>query len=311
MNPTDHLKDLQQQHSLIRDRIRAVVHGNATGLYLHGRPGTSKTFLVETTLKGLAVPYVPHRGVITANGFLELLKAYPQSTIVLDDVSALFKDQRALQMLLAALGSPPDGSRIRRVSHATAYGSEAIDFSGGVVAISNLPLEGHASEVLAALRDRVHVIGYEPPDAQMEAFIYHLAGGSPKGVPAMEANMIASFLVTACRESEVRPSVRLFMDKAVKDYLFWKEGHSECHWQDLIRSSVAEQLVPQQHCLRDVSRKEKADTEKRLAQAIYSQFLTRAEREQAWRERVGTSPKAFYRRLGGVPKAAAMKEVSR
>ena len=75
MIPRDHLKDLEQQHSLIRDRIRAVVHGNATGMYLHGRPGTSKTFLVETTLKGLAVGYVPHRGVITANGFLELIKA--------------------------------------------------------------------------------------------------------------------------------------------------------------------------------------------------------------------------------------------
>ena len=45
------IDNLHRKQSLIRDRIRGVVHQQANGVYLHGRAGVSKTYLVRTTLK--------------------------------------------------------------------------------------------------------------------------------------------------------------------------------------------------------------------------------------------------------------------
>jgi hypothetical protein len=51
-----------------------------------------------------------HRDVV---GVFDLIEENRQSVIVLDDVSAIFEQPKALQILLAALGTPHDGSRTR------------------------------------------------------------------------------------------------------------------------------------------------------------------------------------------------------
>ena len=290
------LKELRSKQSLIKDRIRGVVGGEANGIYLHGRAGVSKTHLVRTTLEALGQRYAYSNGHLTPVGLFDLIAENPQSVIVLDDVSTIFTQPKALQILLAALGTPHDGSRTRVVRYKKAGVDETVLFGGGIIAISNLQLAGHTSQVLGALQDRVHVLAYEPTDEEVEAAIYEIAGKSPRGLDSADAVEVASFLLNVCREYGIRPSIRLYVDKALHDFRQWKKGSSELHWHDLVRSSVQGMVLAPEQPLRDITRKEQIESERRVVQAICSQFPERQQRLDAWRVRTGKSPAAFYRR---------------
>jgi hypothetical protein len=217
------LQQLHRRHSLIRDRVRAVVHKEANGVYLHGRPGSSKTYIVCTTLGNLDERYAYSNGHLTPLGLFELIEENPNSVIVLDDVSMIFKQPRALQILLAALGTPHDGSRTRTVRYKKGGDDRTVFFDGSIIAISNLALAGHSNEVLDALQDRVHAMSYEPSDDEIEAHIFEIASLGLRGTSPREALKVARFLIDQCRELGVRPSVRLFVDKALTDYRLWKD----------------------------------------------------------------------------------------
>lgn len=290
------IEELRSKQALIRDRVRAVVCGQANGIYLHGRPGLSKTYLVRTALDSLGRRYEYSNGHLTPIGLFELLEKSPNAVIVLDDVSSIFAQPTALQILLAALGTSHTGSAARIVRYRRAGVEKQVHFTGGIIAISNLQLEGHSNQVLGALQDRVHLMAYEPTDAEIEAEIHVIAGTSPRGVESSDAVEVAGFLLESCRESGVRPSIRLYVDKALPDFRLWKLGNSESHWKDLVRSSVQQMVITQRQPLRDISRKELIDSERRIVQEICSQLSGRQERVTVWKARTGKSQAAFYRR---------------
>ena len=290
------LERLHHRQSLIKDRIRAVVHQEANGVYLHGRPGSSKTYLICKTLETLGVRYGYSNGHLTPLGLFDLLAENHDSVIVLDDVSSIFNAPQSLQILLAALGTSPDGSRVRHVRYKTAAGDRIIPFAGSIIAISNLQLTGHANAVLDALQDRVHVMAYEPADEELEAAIYEIAGQEPRGVPAKEAWMVAQFLIGQCREVGVRISIRLYLDKAISDFRLWHAGNSECDWQDLIASSVRQMVIPQKQELRDMTRNDRIAAERNLVMNICSTYCSPGDRITEWRQQTGKGKSSFYRR---------------
>jgi len=302
------LTTLHRQQSLIKDRIRAVVHREANGVYLHGRPGSSKTYLVRMTLESLGQRYAYSNGHLTPVGLFDLIEENPQSVIVLDDVSAIFEQPKALQILLAALGTPHDGSRTRTVRYKTATVDKVAHFEGSIIAISNLQLAGHANAVLEALQDRVHVMAFEPSDEEVEAAIYEIAGTSPRGVDAHGAVEVASFLLEQCRGMGLRPSVRLFVDKALPDYRLWKAGNTESDWHDLVRSSVRQMVIPQQRGLRDLTRKDQIASERNIVRDICATFSSRKDRLKAWRAKTRKGQSAFYRRFKELEKEALLSE---
>lgn len=297
MEHNEHYVELTTQIKVIKDRVRGVVHGQANGVYLHGRPGTSKTYMVRSTLDTLAVNYSYSNGHLTPIGLFDLIAENQERIIVLDDVSAIFNQPIALQLLLAALGNPHDGSRVRTVKYKTAKETRTVPFSGGLICISNLPLDGHHHDVLAALRDRAFVINYEPSDDQIIALINKLAEKGVGGVPPEKAQKVATFLIDQCKLRQIRPSVRLFVDKALKDYQLHEAGRSETHWRDLVISNLEQQVVELQHPTNDLSRAEAVEAERRIVLDIYLSFETRADRIQQWERRTGKSQPAFYRRL--------------
>jgi len=296
-NPNPALEELHKLQSLIKDRIRSVVHGEAHGMYLHGRPGSSKTRLVCSTLDALGARSAYSLGHVTPIGLFELLATHPDQIIVLDDVSSLFKQPVALQILLAALGSPHDGSRTRTIRHKTNRGDTAVPFTGGIIAISNLPLRGHNPEVLAALTDRVYVVGYEPTDDQLCAQIMDIAAKGPKGVSPENARMVAAYVLQECKRLEIRPSLRTYVDKALPDFRLWESQRSESHWKDLVLSSLQQSAVMPQLEQRDLGRAERTEAERRVARSVYLEYPSRQERVDAWKDRTGKSQAAFYRRI--------------
>lgn len=217
--------------------------------------------------------------------------------ILLDDVSTIFEQPKALQILLAALGTPHDGSRTRTVRYKTANDDRVAFFDGSIIAISNLQLAGHSNQVLEALQDRVHVMAFEPSDDEIEAAIHEIAGTSPRGVDSLNAVQVAVFLLEQCRALGVRPSVRLFVDKALLDFRLWHAGNSESHWHDLVRSSVRQMVIPQQHGLRDMTRRDQIAAERNAVLNICAAYCRRGDRLAAWQAQTGKSQSAFYRRL--------------
>src|SRR5438093_1345000 len=104
------LAELDARNRIVRDFVRGVARHYATGCYLYGPPGTSKTHTVRDVLEAqVKTPYVYRRGHLTPLGLYQLLESHADQVIVLDDVGAIFSEVIALQILLAALEQPKSG----------------------------------------------------------------------------------------------------------------------------------------------------------------------------------------------------------
>jgi hypothetical protein len=311
-----HYVALQKQLSVIRDRVRGVFYGETNGLYLFGRPGTAKTHTVRVTLETLAASYDYHLGHITAIGLLRLIETNRDRTLVLDDVASVLNNAISLEILLAALGSSHDGSRVRMVRYKTAREDHSVRFTGGIILITNLALDGHHHETLAAIRDRVNVIHYSPTNGQIEALIYNIAAQGIRGVLPEKCRMVAHFLLEECKEREIAPSVRLFAEKALPDYVLWESGRTETDWRDLVVSELEQQLVEIHHPQRDLRRAEQTEAERRIVLDIFMRYPSRRERVEQWQRitaaRFGQakSQPAFYRRLKELKETGKLPSVN-
>ena len=292
----ERLEELERRLTVVRDRVRGVATGHHAGFYLFGRAGTSKTYTVRTTLERDEVPYVYQNGHITPRGLFEIFQEFDSQVIVLDDVSTIFRNDRARNILLAALGNQPGGSDARIITYRKANIVERVRFTGGIIAISNLEL--HGSELLEALKSRVNYMNYNPSDEQIIALLRMISRQKQPGLTASECDEVCEYLIEECERLTFRPDVRLLVDKAFKDFLLFKRGESETHWKDLVTSTLEEQLVslrfePQKR----LSRSEQMDMERKLAVDIAAKHNSREDRIAAWAEATGKSEDAFYRRL--------------
>jgi hypothetical protein len=278
------LQEVEAQFSLIRDRVSGVCNGFSNGFYLHGPPGISKTHTVKKFLNDNSIPFEYVQGQLTGTALFDVIEENPDGVIVLDDVSAIFGDTTAVQLLLAALGSPPDGSRVRKVPYRTARGRRVVDFTGGIVAISNLALDEHRNGVIAALESRVDVQKFDPTPEQVEAVVFKIAEEDPAGVPAEEAAMVAEFLVQECRKRGTRLTIRLFIDHALRDYRMWKAGGLENHWMVLVRATVAKSFVPQKRVVHATPPGDQTAADPRSFPVVRSTFPTLEQRRRVWQE---------------------------
>jgi len=288
-----HLESLKQKKTLIKDRVRQVAKGESSGVYIYGRPGTSKTYTVVKTLEGIGAPYFHKSAHLTPIGLFNLLMANNDRTVVLDDVSAIFNQPIALQILLAATGQTPSGKRI--VSHTTAKGDISFEFTGGIVCISNLELNGHKTEVFAALKDRIFPIQYDPTEQEICAEIHNLAEDNSFGceLTQTEKKEVAHFLIEQCHAREIRPSIRLFIDKALPDFRSWKNKEVESHWQDLIVSNLEQMTVELTHPVNDLTFKEEQTRFRKIAGEVF-EGVDSAQRLKVFKERTGLGKNRYY-----------------
>jgi hypothetical protein len=294
------LADLRRRQGVVRDYVRGVAHGYATGLYLFGRPGTAKTHTVRAVLEGeVKEIYVYQRGHLTPLGLFELIAEHPDETVVLDDLANLFRSDVALQVLLSALDHPTGRDRGRLVKYRRLGREERACFRGGIICISNLEL--HDDVILGAFKSRVHTFNYDPSDAQLGALMLALAeNGWPTRRPTIapeEAGVVARFLIEEMLRLGCRFDLRLLMNKALPDYQQVKDGEAESDWRDLVTASIEEQLVEVRHGQDPpVSRAARLEEEQAVVREILREHATRQDQVQAWVERTGKSERAFYRR---------------
>lgn len=136
----DHLNAFAKLTDLIRDRTRSVAERYQVGCYLVGRAGTGKTYTVSETLDSLGKLWILRNSRMSPMGLWTLLEEHPEHTVVLDDISTLFNEVSALQILMAALGGKPGQPRTITYTTKDKHERKSFEFHGGIVAISNVAL---------------------------------------------------------------------------------------------------------------------------------------------------------------------------
>lgn len=293
IDEAEHYASLQNKLDDIVDAVTDVIKGRATGLYLFGRGGTSKTHTVLRTFDQYApAGYVYENGGLTPQGLFELLEAngvnHANKHIVIDDVYETVATARSRQYYLAALARP--NGKMERTIMYTRNGHKAKAIYGkGIVLIANCPLSQHKNEVIQAMEDRVIVLEHDPTDAEVWALIYKIA---EQRQPVEEHLAIVDFLFDVCAEHQASPTIRLYCDKAIPLFESWKAGDSKKHWQDRLRSVVAHRAVEPR---RVISLAEHTADMMQQAKDAWEAATTMPERVQAFLERTGKSRATAYR----------------
>jgi len=227
------LSTLQQKIDIVKDRVRGVAERYYNGVYIVGRPGTSKTFSINQELDYCAKNWKYQNARISGMGLFDLLAEYPHHVIALDDIPSLFADKQAIQILLAVLGGEP--SKPRAITYRTRLGSEKVEFYGGIIGISNLPLK--IDQLGQALASRVMMIEHEPSDEEIVAFMRFLATKEWEDLSCIEYRGVVDFLISEGQELNQRLDLR-HLAKARQDFRQWKHGKAKTDWRDLVRSSL-------------------------------------------------------------------------
>lgn len=234
----ERLARFEQKVQLIRDRVASVALGYHTGCYLVGRPGTSKTFTVKEELDRLGVLNVYQNARMTPMGLFEFIAQHPEHVIVLDDISSLFKNEQAMQILLSALDGKPGQPRV--VTYKSKDREEKVLFSGSIIAISNIPLR--CDPLARALGSRVVMLEHEPTDDEIAEFMRHLASHGHADLSPDECLEVVEFVIAETRQFDLRLDLR-HVQKAWQDYRQHRDGQSQTSWKDLIRTSLQKVAV--------------------------------------------------------------------
>jgi hypothetical protein len=112
----------------------------------------------------------------------------------------LFTDRQAIQILLPALDG--EARTPRTVTYWTRRGSERIQFYGGIIGVSNLPLKN--DPLGQALSSRVKMVEHEPSDEEIVAFMRFLAAKGWQDLPPAEHQMVVEFLISESQELHQR-----------------------------------------------------------------------------------------------------------
>jgi hypothetical protein len=249
-----------------------------------------------------------YRGHLTPLGLFQLLEENSDATIVLDDVHAVLDEPKALQIFLAALGTPDGDNGARIVSYKRQDFERSILFRGGIIAISNLSLRnggGRQRPLRDAIESRVHDLEFSPDRDELMALMYDLASRGwqhPTKAGRLSAGQcmeITDFVIAESERSQRSLDLRLLVDKAFPDFWFWSEGETDCHWHTLVRATIHERTMVSL----TASRTDTLTAERDLVVKICQEFQDRQERIDAWRLATasadfpsGKSERAFYRR---------------
>ena len=225
--------DLDRKFQVIRDRVASVVGGYHTACYLVGRPGTSKTYTVKEELEALGIPWIYQNARMTPMGLFEVLEEHPEHIVVLDDIATVFSQPMALQILMAALDGDPQ--KPRTVTYRSKDRDERFQFSGGIIAISNVPLRN--DPLARALGSRIVQLEHEPTDEEIAALMRKLAINGFGDMDALECLEVVEFVIEETRLYDQRLDLR-HLNKAWQDFRQHRDGKAKTNWQDLVRTSL-------------------------------------------------------------------------
>ncbi|MFL5338562.1 MAG: hypothetical protein ACJ8F7_00195 [Gemmataceae bacterium] len=303
----------QARLQLLRDRVRGVVEGWATGLYVWGSGGIGKSHTVQVELERLQAPYVLTNGRLTGRALFDLLMDHPDVVHVLEDMESLLRDKNAANVLRSALWPLAGGQRRQHAERPVTWGAMMspsaksrrleFTFTGGIILTMNAPLDDLPE--LRALRTRIAHLQLQPTADEVVALMRKIASqGYAHGegqLPPGECAEVCEYVIASCLETGRHPDLRLLIH-GFHDRLQWQAGHATSTWQELLESRVRGHLVAPE---RPAGRGDRLAAERALAREIRGMAMSGAEKERLWKEKTqelwgeAKSARAFYRRLEG------------
>jgi hypothetical protein len=222
---------------------------------------------------------------MTPMGMFDFIAEHPEHVLVLDDIGSLFKNEQALQILLAALDGDPGEPRL--VSYKSKDEDLQVWFSGGIIAISNIALRH--DPLARALGSRIASLEHEPTDDEIAAFMRHLARKGYKALSPNECLEVAEFVIDETRECDQRLDLR-HLTKAWDDFRQYKDGKAETPWQELVRTSLHKLLSEP---IQSLSKQEEIERHRKLVRELVAKYPSDTKRQL---EESGLRKSTFYAR---------------
>jgi len=288
----ENLERLERKLALIRDRVRSVALRYNTGFFLFGAGGSGKSHAVRGELDSLGTRWILHNSAMTAAGMFDMLHDLPDQVHVLEDMEQLYGDKKAVGYLRSATWG--DANMQNRVITKTIHKKRvSFEFTGGIIILSNMPLGEIAS--LRALATRLNPAEFNPTEAEKKALMWKIAEGGKFGLTPEACEEVCAFICFHAEKHGKLMDLRL-LDNAFNDRLMYDRAESMTHWKDLVISRIDAQIVEPRITPR--TRQARLVDERDIAKQIYDKHPdNREERYREWKERVGKSERALYRRL--------------
>jgi hypothetical protein len=244
LSPEDqhHLDQYQGKLQLVKDYTRGVALGYSNGFFLFGLGGISKSFTVLGELERLGVAYRLFNSRMSGRGLFDSLSKYHDAIHVLEDMERVMGDKDAQGVLRSATWSQrskEEGRQKRVVTWATGKGVESFTFSGGIIMLSNRPLDDLPE--LAAIRTRISHLHLVVTDSEIAALMRKLSAAGfqhdKKTMTPEECRDVCEFLIAQSKNRQCRLDMRM-LDNSNRDYLQWREGSSTSDWATLVSARL-------------------------------------------------------------------------
>jgi hypothetical protein len=289
------LADLDGKMAIVRDRTRSVALRYTNGFFLYGEPGVGKSFVVLSELEAMGADYNLYNSRMTGRGLFDCLSEFPDSLHVLEDMEAIFADRMAQGVLRSAMwGQAKDGQQQRVVTWNSFKTQLRCHFTGGIIVISNRPLDDLPE--LKAIATRINPTHLHVTNAEAAALMRQVAAkGHQAGNLALTpvaCSEVAEFIIGESLSVDRRLDLRLLVN-SFADRILWEQDRAEAHWKELVKSRLHERVVAVKR-----SREAGMADEREIARRIKD--MPRAERTAKWKELTGKSEPALYRRLSEV-----------
>ena len=204
---------------------------------------------------------------------------------------------------MAALGGSP--GKPRTVTYVTKDERKEFQFSGGIIAISNVPLS--RDPLADAVASRVVLLEHEPSDEMLAAFMRDRAAHGYEDMTPEECLAVVEFVIAETRACDYRLDLR-YMKKAWQDYRMDKHGLALRPWKELVRSSLKRVVTPEQA----VGRSDRKAWEQQVALDLFQKYPDdKPLRDEEWFRLTGKASDSLYGASGNSARATPDRALCR
>ena len=265
--------ELDKYFGVVKELVKIVVNGNATGLIVYGEAGLGKTYTILQTLaecgKKLGEDYIYISTHITPLELVNLLYKYQDRIIVLDDVEKLLLDEKTIGILKSALWSSV-GKRIITY-YSTSEKLEApeeFEFRGKVILLLN-KIPKRNKEIVESLLSRVLTYKLDFSYEERLKIMYEMA--KILKIPLEVVDFLKSKFTPALKNFNFRTLIQL---NIIKQYY-----NENPNWKN-----VAEKLLEQN-----------IDKRMKVVWELMNSNLSVKEQVERFRELTGMSRRTYFR----------------
>lgn len=285
-----------KREQVLEVQVQGVVEGYVNACFVYGPAGLGKTHLITSRLDALlGKGWQHHTAYSTPKALMLAIAERPSAIHVFEDCERLYKTDVASSILRAACGSPRQ--KQRWVTYETAHEALRVNFTGGIIVVSNENL-AKAKGPLAAVASRFRPIKWDLTIEERIARILTMAEAGWKRaewtLTPVQCRVVARFLVEEMTQGHVDYAVdlRTYCEHALPAYAQHAQGGSNVDWRDVVRSKLQGEVFTMENRTERGSRLETIALGLALDKKLGSK-----QRIEEWTKQTGLAQAIYYRHL--------------